>query len=390
MKKHDVTPEFRTKLQSVALYTLIVLLASVVFAIAVFRLGAILALLRAFLELLRTTLYGVIFAFLLFPFARAINAAITFCFFRKKPHSRIAEGASIALTYLLIIVLLCVLLLAVLPTIGSETAAFTGAVSSALGNVRDLITAHDSLFFLRDVWNDATMLFQDTLLAPQRIAAIIGSVLSGAYNIILALIISAYMLVSRRKLGAICAKIMAAFMPHTVASRTGMFFRSLYTCFMDFIFYRLIFAALLGAVSYAVCLVCAIPYRGFITLVLPICSIIPVFGPTIGTGLVLLVVVSESPLSALILLATIVSTHVLGHRLIGKHMLRPKLRPGIAPCAVAVFVFFVLFGILGAILAVPVCAAASILLREIIVHALHRKGYKLDDQSLSSAGTPHE
>ncbi len=384
MKKHDHLPEsFRASVRSAAFYSLTVLLASAVLCIALFRLDLIFGFLAFLFELFRTTFYGVIFAFLLFPFTRFISFLLNKLFFKKKPRPRLVEVLSVVLTYLLLIAVLAVLLLAFIPTMGSEASVFTRTVSGAIGSVRDMLASNDSLSFLRDIWNDTTLLFQSTIFSPQKIVGILGGVLSGAYNIAIGLIISVYMLLGRRHLGAICAKIMAATMPHTVATRAGMFFRSLYTCFMDFIFYRLIFAASMAVVTYLVCLVFAIPFRGFATLLLPFFCLIPVFGPILGTLIVTLAVLLVDPVASVILLGTLIAAYVLLHRLLGRRLLRPKLRPGIAPCAIAVFVFYALFGILGALLAVPVCAASSILLREIIFHILHQKGYRMQEHDLS-------
>ena len=384
MKKHDHLPDaFRSSVRSVAFYALAVLLASALLCIALFRLDLIFGFLVFLFDLFRTTFYGVIFAFLLFPFTRFIATLLNRLFFKKRQHPRLAEVLSVLLTYLLLLIVLAVLLLAIIPTMGSEASVFTKTVSGAIAGVRDTLATNDSLAFLRDVWNDATVFFQSTVFSPQKLAGIIGGVLSGAYNIVIGLIISVYMLLGRRHLGAICAKIMAATMPRTVASRTGMFFRSLYTCFMDFIFFRLIFAAIVAVVTYLVCLVFAIPFRGFATLLLPFFCLIPVFGPILGTLVVTLAVTLVDPVASVILLCTLIAAYTLLNRLLGTRLLRPKLRPGIAPCAIAVFVFYVLFGILGAFLAVPICAAASILLREIIFHALHKKGYRLGERDIT-------
>lgn len=383
MKKHDHLPEsFRASVRSVAFYSLTILLGTALLAIALFRLDLILDFLTVLFNLFRTTFYGVIFAFLLYPFTRFIALLLNRLFFKGR-HPRATEILSVVLTYLLLLAVLAVLLLAIIPTMGSEASVFTKTVSGAIAGIRDTLAADDALSFLRDIWEDTALLFQSTIFSPQKIIGILSGVLSGAYNIAIGLIISIYMLLGRRHLGAICAKMMAAIMPHTVASRTGMFFRSLYTCFMDFIFFRLIFAALMAVVTYLVCLVFAIPFRGFATLLLPFFCLIPVFGPIIGTGIITLAIWLVDPVASVILLCALIASYVLLNRLLGRRLLRPKLRPGIAPCAIAVFVFYVFFGILGALLAVPVCAAASILLREIIFHALHKKGYRLEEHGIA-------
>ena len=122
-RKFDFS-EFKTsdshkKYRSAAVYVFVALLAVSVFALLVFNFFKITTFLSAIFSTFAVIIYGILFACALFPFFRLFNKLLSFPL-KNDRHTRLREILSLVLTYLFLILLVAVLLLAVLPSIGEE------------------------------------------------------------------------------------------------------------------------------------------------------------------------------------------------------------------------------------------------------------------------------
>ena len=371
--------ELHKKYRTIALYTFLILIAIALFALLIFNFKAVTSVFLSLLSSLTVIFYGLFIACALFPFF-TIFRMLFGIIFKKSP--RLCEVLSLVFTYIFLVVLLGIVLLAVIPSLGKEIDHFVKAITDAVENANAILSNKPSLSFLKDIFNQFSEQFIGSIATPENLLSYASNILNGAYNIIIGTIISVYLLASRKKLGALGGKVMLAVFPKPFYERTMLLFRSFYRGFIEFFFARFLLSFALSALSYLFCLIVGIPFRGIITLILLVTGLIPFVGPIIGVILSTILVLLISPSNALYLFAFIILIHILEGHFLKKKLLRPKLRPGAAVTSICVLIGYAILGFAGAILAVPVYAAVTLNLREFQVRHLLHRGYRVEDHHL--------
>ena len=371
--------EFHHKCRTVAIYVFVSLVAVALFSLLIFKIKSVLAAFSILLSAMTVIFYGIFIACVLFPFFTLFNRLFSMIF---KKSARLAEVFALICTYVSLFGVLTIILFSVIPSFGQEVTSFIDAVKAALANANSLLSKNESLAFLKDVFSDIGNALLNKLITPETIYSYVMQALSGAYNVIIGLIISIYLLTARKKLGALGNKVMISIFPKKFVTGTTVIFRSFYHGFMEFFFARLLLSAALAALTYVFCFVLGIPFRGIIMLILLFTGIVPFAGPIIGTLVCFFLVLLIDPTHALILFLFIVVVHILEGHFLKKRLLRPALRPGAAITSISVIIGYALFSFVGAILAVPVYAALSLNLRDYEIRHLLRRGYRIEDQDL--------
>lgn len=373
------TGELHKRYRTIALYTFAVLVAVALFTLLLFNFKNVTSFLYTLISSFAVIFYGVFIACALFPFFLLFRRLFALIF-KKSP--RLCEVLSLVFTYVFLIALLAIILLAVIPSFGDEIAHFIDALKAAVDHANSLLAAKPSLAFLKDIFTDFSNRLLDRIVTPDKLLSYASDVLSGAYNIAIGTIISVYLLASRKKLGALGGKVMLAVLPKSFFERMMLLFRSFYRGFIEFFFARLLLSIALSGLSYFFCWIIGIPFRGIIMLILLIAGLIPFLGPIIGVLVCTVLVLLISPSNALYLFAFILFIHVLEGHFLKKKLLRPKLRPGAAVTSICVLIGYTLLGFAGAIMAVPVYAAVTLNLREFQVRHLLHRGYRVEDHHL--------
>ncbi len=369
------------KCATVAFYTFSVLVAAVLFGMLVFNFLKLTSMLAALLRTFSVVFYGFFIACILFPFFKIFNRLL--CFIDKlRKKDRLREALALVSTYVFLIIIVCILLIAILPYIGEELASFTSALSASLENARNLIEKSESLSSFVSVFDSTADLLYRTVISPSAIFSYLSGFLSGTYNVLFGAILSVYILMSRRRLCAIIAKMMSAILPPHALSRTAVFTRSIYMSFVEFIFARLILSAILATLSYIFCIIIGIPYRSIIMPILLITDMIPFFGPILGASLCFVLVLLIDTPHAIFILLFIIAVRVLLSKFVAPRILRAKLRPSISATAISVLIGHSFLGVAGAMLSIPVYSTLSLSFRELQVHRLLHKGYRIEGNQL--------
>ena len=371
--------DLRKKCRTISFYVFTVLIAVALFSLIIFNFTHFSSFLAALLSALSVIFYGIFIACVLFPFFTIFDKLLGLGMTKR---IRLRETLALVLTYVFLALILGVILLAVLPSLGNEVTHFIDSFNKAIGDAHNLLSRHASLSFMRDALDNAADIFLSRFITPDKLISSATNLVSGTYSIVIGVIVSVYLLSARKKLGAITSKIALSILPRSVFARGIAVFRVSYHGFMEFFFARLILATILATLTYLFCFIIGIPFRGIIMLLLLLTDMVPFFGPIIGTAVCFSLVLLIDPSHALFLLLFVIAVRILEARLLKKKLLRPKLRPGAAVTAIAVIIGYALLGFVGALLAVPVQAAFSLILREFQIRHLLRKGYRIEDGTL--------
>ena len=196
------------------------------------------------------------------------------------------------------------------------------------------------------------------------VAGTVSTVFSGAVTTLLSVIFTIYLLSGKDRLRAQCHRLMRFALRPKHYDRACYVLRVLNDSFHRYIVGQCTEALILGALCTAGMLILQLPYATMIGALVAFTALIPVAGAYIGAAVGAFMILTISPVQALIFLVFLVVLQQLEGNLIYPRVVGASLGlPGIWVLA-AVTVGGSLMGIFGMLLAVPLAAAVYRLMRE--------------------------
>ena len=194
-----------------------------------------------------------------------------------------------------------------------------------------------------------------------------SGVLGGIFNFVIGLALSLYLLASKEKLTSQAKRLFLALFPEQKCRRMFSVLRMSADIFTKFITGQITEAILIGVFCYFGMLIFRMPYAVMVSALISVTALIPVFGAIIGTVFGALMILFVSPLKAIgfvvfIIILQQVDNNVVYPRIVGSSVGLPGIW---VLCAVTVGGS--LFGALGMLISVPVCAVIYCLIREFIM-----------------------
>lgn len=192
----------------------------------------------------------------------------------------------------------------------------------------------------------------------------VTSVISGVATAFVAIIFAIYLLVGKRRLSSQCKRLMERFIKK---ERLGGIYHVLDTLndsFHRFIVGQCTEAVILGALCAIGMMILGLPYAPMIGAVISFTALIPIVGAFFGGAVGVVLIMTESPMQAVVFVIFLVILQQIEGNLIYPKVVGSSIGlPGIWVLS-AVTVGGGVFGILGMMIAVPLAAAAYRLLRE--------------------------
>lgn len=345
-----------------------------------------------FISALSPFLIGFFIAYLLNPAIKAIDYHI----FNKICHIKsrnIREILAMLVTYLLVIGLIIASFVFLIPQIGES---ITDLFNRLPGWINDTSAFLDSLTqknpdtdlaWLGDLINEnLPKIFdintiKETLmsLVPQVIVTTM-TVVKWASNIIIAIIVSCYMIRDRHTLGTAMNRLL-----HAVVSpkRADSIIKTARTCnaiFSGFISGKTVDSFIIGVLCFIFMSILQLPYALLISLIVGITNMIPYFGPFIGAVPGALIILLISPIKVIVYLILILVLQQFDGLYLGPKILGDST--GLRPIWIifAITIGGAMMGFIGMFLGVPCVAVISYLTGEWIDRRLDKK--EIDHESL--------
>jgi len=193
---------------------------------------------------------------------------------------------------------------------------------------------------------------------------VVSSVFSGIVTALFALIFSIYLLTGKEKLGSQFDRLMRRYMKDKLYNRSKYVLSVLNDCFHKYIVGQCTEALILGALCTAGMLLLGIPYATMTGAVISFTALIPVAGGYIGAAIGAFMILTVSPIQALIFLIFIVVLQQLEGNLIYPRVVGSSMGLPAIWVLAAVTIGGGVMGILGMLIGVPLAAALYRLLRE--------------------------
>ena len=193
---------------------------------------------------------------------------------------------------------------------------------------------------------------------------LVSSVFSGIVTALFALIFSIYLLTGKEKLAGQFDRILHRYVKDRIYSRVKYVLSVLNECFHKYIIGQCTEAVILGALCTLGMWIFGFPYATMTGAVIAFTALIPVAGGYIGAAVGAFMILTVSPMKALLFLVFIVVLQQLENNLIYPRVVGSSMGlPGIWVLA-AVTIGGGVMGILGMLIGVPLAAALYRLLRE--------------------------
>ena len=331
-------------------------------------------------------IYGAVIAYLLKPVCNCVEN-----FLRRLLPEKMGTAANmLAVTISLLFGILVVyaLIMMIVPQLITSV---TTLYYTARNNLNDFVdwASHQEIIAsnqkLLDFIETSYDNLQDTLdnLVRTKLVPSMQSLLSGAAlgvmsfvtflkNIVIGLIVSVYLLASRKKFGQQGKLILYSLVKPRWANLIMEEIRYADRMFGGFINGKILDSAIIGVLCYIACLIFKFPSALLVSVIIGVTNVIPFFGPFIGAIPATLLILIPNPIKALwfvlfVLVLQQVDGNIIGPKILGN-------TTGLSSFWVlfAILLFGGLWGFVGMIIGVPLFAVIYDVLKKFVFHGLRR------------------
>ena len=191
-------------------------------------------------------------------------------------------------------------------------------------------------------------------------------------NIVIGVIVSVYLLASRKKFGQQCKMILYSLIKPRWADIILEEILYADKMFGGFINGKTLDSAIIGVLCYIACLIFKFPSALLVSVIIGVTNVIPFFGPFIGAIPATLLILIQNPIKALwfvlfVLVLQQVDGNIIGPKILGN-------TTGLSSFWVlfAILLFGGLWGFVGMIIGVPLFAVIYDVLKKFVLHGLRR------------------
>ena len=364
-----------------------ILASGILCAFVLFKMPVIISVLKGITEILKPFLYGVVFAYLLAPLCNKIEEKLFQIFPKAK------EKARRFICFIAIVISLCVaiaviwlIIMMIIPQVWDSVMKIIQMVPQKLTVVNNWIEhmlenqpelqAYFEEFSSQAESHINSLLNVDTI---QKVQSIINSlsvqlfgVLGVVKNIFLGLLISAYLLGSRKLFGAQAGLILHGVFSDKWAKIIEEEIRYTDKMFNGFLVGKIIDSAIIGLLCFAGTSIMGFEAPAFISVIIGITNIIPFFGPLIGAipcGLLLLL---ENPMHCLYFIIFIFVLQQLDGNVIGPKILGNTTGVSSFWVLFAILLFGGMWGVVGMVIGVPLFAVIYDIIRKLVYRGLRK------------------
>lgn len=364
-----------------------ILASGILCAFVLFKMPVIISVLKGITEILKPFLYGVVFAYLLAPLCNKIEEKLFQIFPKAKTKvRRFICFIAIVISLCVAIAVIWLIIMMIIPQVWDSVMKIIQMVPQKLIVVNNWIEhmlenqpelqAYFEEFSSQAESNIDSLLNVDTI---QKVQSIINSlsvqlfgVLGVVKNIFLGLLISAYLLGSRKLFGAQAGLILHGVFSDKWAKIIEEEIRYTDKMFNGFLVGKIIDSAIIGLLCFAGTSIMGFEAPAFISVIIGITNIIPFFGPFIGAipcGLLLLL---ENPMHCLYFIIFIFVLQQLDGNVIGPKILGNTTGVSSFWVLFAILLFGGMWGVVGMVIGVPLFAVIYDIIRKLVYRGLHK------------------
>lgn len=338
--------------------------------------------LQGFIALLMPFIMAVIFAYILYKPAKAIETKLN----KVKFLNKISRGLAVAIVYALVVLIITLIINVVIPSISESLVDLVGSLPGYYNSAIEFINniPEDSIFANLNLQNivksieqiDIGKIVLDTI-DLKNVGNIIKG-LSGAtslvFNAFVTIVVSVYLLLERSDIKSFVKHVCKACMKDETYEKYKEYYNKTNGIFYNFLSSQIIDAILMSLVCSIALNIMKVKYAALLAIMIGVFNIIPYFGAIVGcTIAVIITIFTGGIVQAIWMLVVILILQQVDANIINPRILGSSLH--ISPILVifSVTVGGAYFGVLGMFLAVPVTAFIKIILEDKINEKLEEK-----------------
>lgn len=327
--------------------------------------------------------------------AFVLNPAVArfYKFFKERCHIKndgLCKGLAILISYTLVVGIITITLFGVIPQIISSITDLINFIPNAVQQTYHFFDTIEERFpnidmeVLRNTINNAIPNFISYIkdLATNMLPALYTvsmSIFKWVLNLVIAIIVSVYMLADKKPLVQSCKSIIYAFVPVKRIELVLEVSAEANKLFTSFIVGKAIDSTIIGIICFILMSILQLPYTVLISVIVGITNMIPYFGPFIGAVPGALIMLFFSPLKCIIFIIMIFALQQFDGLILGPKILGDST--GLKPLWIifAITVGGSIAGVLGMFLGVPMVAFIRYLANRLINHQLKKRADSLPE-----------
>ena len=337
--------------------------------------GAVLAAVRAVLDVLSPILTGLFLALVLnIPLRFLEDRLRRFPPFAHRP--KCARVLSLCATLVILLALIALCLLVIVPTFVESIRLLAGSLPTSSQELSDwlgsflgqLSVPAATIDTVRETIGNVTaeilmLLQQNTDQVASSVVDTALSLFGSVKDALLSLAVSIYVQAGREHIACFLSRVLASALPR-YHGRVLRICRQFVSVFSAYLRGQIAEAVILGVMCFAGMLAFGLPHAGMVALLVSVTALIPILGAWVGGIVSALIIATVSPLQALIFIAFILilqllETNLIFPRVVGASIGLPGL---LVLCAVIVGSGFA--GVPGILTGVPLAAFCYIMVKQ--------------------------
>lgn len=372
------------KYLTICMYAVLVVLASVLIIKAVIDWDNVMLHIKGAMNVLSPFLWGAFIAFLINPLVKLFDNKIFGKIKPLKKHDKPRKMLSLLISYLLVIFVVVIMFVYLLPQIGTSLTEIVNQVPGWIAEVNNGLLKFEEdhpdfdYDIINDFFNSITPQLMDfsknvvTNVVPMIFTTSI-SVVKGLLNVLIAFIVSVYMVSDKKLLARGFKRVLYSVASEKAGDMIMETLRECYHIFSQFVLGKTVDSFIIGWICFFLMTILRLPFTPIISLIVGITNMIPYFGPFIGAvpGIVLILMVD--PIKAIIFTVLIVVIQQFDGLYLGPRILGETV--GLRPLWIifAITVGGSIGGVVGMFLGVPVVAVFAYLMDKLLNKLVRKK-----------------
>lgn len=347
-------------------------------------------------SILAPVLYGFAIAYLLTPIMSWLEKTIRALWRRAtkkelKPRSGALRLVSILLTEAAVIFLLYLLMSVLIPQVADSVTTLINNAESYYRKVyrwaQELLNSNNEIAVwlagrITERYSDGMDFLTNQVLpwAQKAIGPLTNGIWSGirgavgfAFDLIVGIIVSIYLMGMKEKSLARCCKAVYAALPEEKADAVMRGTRKVNSIFSGFVRGKLLDSLIIGILCFICCSLLKMPYTPLVSVVVGVTNVIPFFGPFLGAVPSAFLILLVSPKQCLVFVLFIVILQQFDGNILGPKILGDATGISSFWVIVAILVGGGFAGVLGMFIGVPVFACAQELLKYLMDKRLRKR-----------------
>ncbi len=376
----------------------LVIAASLLFYYGIFHMRTLITGIKTFFSIMAPIIYGFAIAYILSPVVNFLEKQLIYPFLKKRKKTlakrgrRVVRWICVLLSLFLLLIIIYTLIMMILPqlirSIMNIIYSFPYYVRSIESWLNTFVEKgwklDPEMIDMLTQYSEQAQNYLSTNILPQmqqmlrNISAGVFDILVFLKNFLIGAIVSIYVLADKEIFVARSKMVVYAIFPAKVSNTIIHSMRFTHQTFGGFISGKILDSAIIGVLCYIGTTILSMPYAILVSVVVGVTNVIPFFGPYLGAIPCIFLILLVDPLKSVYFAFFILLLQQFDGNILGPKILGDSTGLSSFMVIVSIMIGGGLFGIMGMIIGVPVCAVIYAAAWKLLGKALHDREMPYD------------